>query len=106
MKGNKNKYQMVLVLNPKTEEKEKTLDKLYSWIESNESEIVNKDNLGLKELSYEINGNSKGDFWVLDVESVKPLKLKEFNLLLNRETKIIRYLILKKPACVKAKAGK
>lgn len=96
MKGNKNKYQMVMVLNPKTEDKEKTLDKLYSWIESNESEITNKDHVGLKELAYEINGHNKGDFWVLDVESVQPLKLKEFNLLLNREINIIRYLILKK----------
>jgi ribosomal protein S6 len=96
MKVSKNKYQIVIVLNPKIEDKEKTLEKLYSWIEATDSEIVNKDNMGLKELTYEIKGNSKGDFWVLDVESTKPLKLKEFNLLLNRETNIIRYLILKK----------
>jgi len=96
MKVSKNKYQIVVVLNSKTEDKEKTLEKLYSWIESNDSEIVNKDHMGLKELTYEIKGQNKGDFWVLDVESDKPLKLKEFNLLLNREINIIRYLILKK----------
>jgi ribosomal protein S6 len=96
MKGSKYQYQMVTVLNPKTEDKDKTLNKVFSWIENNKAEIVNKDHMGLKELVYEINGQNKGDFWVFDVESESTLKLKELNLLLNRETNIIRYLILKK----------
>lgn len=96
MKGNKYQYQIILVLNPKTEEKEKVLDKAYSWLESNKAEILNKDHFGLKDLAYEINNNKKGDFWILDVSSENPLKVKSFNLLLDRETNIIRYLILKK----------
>ena len=52
--------------------------------------------MGLKDLAYEIQGHNKGDFWVLDLESEETLKIKEFNLLLDRETNIIRYLILKK----------
>lgn len=96
MKGNKYQYQIILVLSPKTEDKEKVLEKAYSWLESNKAEISNKDHMGLKDLAYEINGQNKGDFWVLDVESDESLKIKEFNLLLNRETNIIRYLILKK----------
>ena len=95
MKGNKYQYQIILVLNPKTEDKEKVLTKAYSWLESNKAEISNKDHMGLKDLAYEINKNNKGDFWVLDVESKETLKVKEFNLLLDRETNIIRYLILK-----------
>ena len=51
--------------------------------------------MGLKELAYQIKDNDKGDFWVLDVESKETLKVKDFNLLLDRETNIIRYLILK-----------
>lgn len=96
MKGKKYQYQIVLVLNPKTEDKEKVLNKFYSWIEGTKAEITNKDHSGLKELAYEIQKLDKGDFWVLDVQSDSPLKLKDFNLLLDRETNIIRYIILKK----------
>ena len=96
MKGNKYQYQIILVLNPKTEDKEKVLAKAYSWLESKKAEISNKDHMGLKDLAYEIQNHDKGDFWVLDVESEEPLKVKEFNLLLDREINIIRYLILKK----------
>lgn len=96
MKGNKYQYQIVLVLNPKTEDREKVLSKAYSWLEGSNVEILIKDHMGLKELAYEIQGHDKGDFWVLDVESKETLKVKEFNILLDREINIIRYLILKK----------
>jgi small subunit ribosomal protein S6 len=96
MKGNKYQYQIILVLSPKTEDKEKVLNKAYSWLESNKAEILNKDHMGLKDLAYEIQNHNKGDFWVLDVESKETLKIKEFNLLLDREINVIRYLILKK----------
>lgn len=106
MKGSKYQYQIILVLSPKTEDKEKVLTKAYSWLESKKVEILKKDHMGLKDLAYEIKGHDKGDFWVLDVEVKEPLKVKEFNLLLDRETNIIRYLILKSPAYAKATAGK
>jgi ribosomal protein S6 len=96
MKGNStHKYQMVTVLNPKTEDKDKALNKVSSWLESNKAEVTNKDHMGSKELVYKIKDQTKGDFWVFDIESTQPLKFKELNLLLNRETSIIRYLILK-----------
>ena len=95
MKGNKYQYQLVVVLNPKTEEKDKVLAKVTDWLEKNKIESTSN-HTGLKELVYEINKNTKGDFWVYDLISESPIKLKEFNLLLNREVNIIRYLILKK----------
>lgn len=98
MKDNKYKYQIVVVLNPKTEEKEKEtlIKKVVSQIEETQAEVVKKDHMGLKDLAYEIAGFNKGDFWAFDVESDIPMKNTEFNLFLNRETKVIRYLILKK----------
>lgn len=97
MKGsNKHQYQMVAVLNPKTEEKDKAFDKALSWLESHQAKVTNKDHVGMKELVYAIKDHDKGDFWIFDIESEETLKLKEFNLLLNREVNIIRYLILKK----------
>ena len=98
MKDNNHKYQMVLVLAPKVEEKdrEKILSKVDGWLENAEAKVAKKDHTGIKELVYEIAGGRKGDFWVLDVEAAKPLKLTELNLFLNREVNVIRYLILKK----------
>ena len=98
MKANKQNYQAILVLNPKTEdkEKEKILTKVATWLETNKAEIAKKDHVGSKELVYDIAGNRKGDFWVLEIEGEVPLKLTELNLYLNREANVIRYLILKK----------
>jgi len=97
MKEKKHNYQLVLVLNPKLEDKETVFKKVSAWLEGHKVEIEKKDHMGIKELVYEIKGNSKGDFWVLDlVSSTTDIKLNELNVLLNRETNIIRYLILKK----------
>lgn len=57
---------------------------------------LEKNHLGLKDLVYKIKDLEKGDFWVVELESEKPVQLKEINLFLNRENNIIRYLILNK----------
>ena len=95
MKGSKNQYQLILVLSPKTEDKENILKKVASWLETKKVELT-QTHMGQKELAYEILKNTKGDFWLFDLVSESPIKLKEFNLMLNRESNIIRYLILKK----------
>jgi len=96
MKSKKYQYQLVLVLSPKTEDKEKVLEKVKSWLADHKVEKPVENHLGLKDLAYEIKDFNKGDFWIYDLDSETPLKLKELNLLINRETNIIRYLILKK----------
>ena len=95
MKVNKYRYQLVIILNPKTENKDKTWEKVNGWLTKNKIEST-QEHLGLKELVYEIGKNSKGDFWTMDLTSESPIKQKDLNLLLNREPNIIRYLILKK----------
>jgi ribosomal protein S6 len=108
MKENLHKYQMILVLNPKAEEKssDKVLAKVESWLGTNKAKIAKKDHSGSKELVYEIAKSRKGDFWILNVEAEMPLKLNELNLFLNRETNVMRYLILKVSAFAKASADK
>jgi small subunit ribosomal protein S6 len=98
MKGNKNLYEVVLVIDARTDDKEKeeVLGKITGWLEGVAGKVTKKDHVGGKALAYKIKGQDKGDFWMLEVEGEKPLKLKEVSLSLNRETKIIRYLILKR----------
>jgi ribosomal protein S6 len=97
MKDNQHKYQIILVLNTKSEDKDKDkiLEKIESWLGVNKAKIVKKEHTGVKELVYEIAKSRKGDFWLLDVEAGSPLKLNEINLFLNREINVMRYLILK-----------
>ncbi|HEX8923916.1 MAG TPA: 30S ribosomal protein S6 [Patescibacteria group bacterium] len=98
MKDSKYHYQIVAVLNPKTEDKEKetVLNKISAWVEGAEAEVVKKDHMGAKDLVYPIKKLNKGDFYVFEIDSNKTFQLKEFNLFLNREPTIIRYLILQK----------
>lgn len=98
MKDTKINYQLVVVFDPKTDEKdkEKVNKKIEDILAENKAEVVKKEKVGLKNLAYKIKSFDKGDFWVLDIASEKPVGLKEFNLFLNREPSIIRYLVLKK----------
>lgn len=95
MKDKKQKYQIIVVFSSKAEDKEKLTTKLEKWIKEMAVEVVKIDHVGQKELVYEIKDQRKGDFYLFDVESDKPINIKEFNLFLNREPNIIRYLILK-----------
>lgn len=98
MKENKNKYQFVLVFNPKAESEavEKIIKKVGAFLEEKGASIAKKESQGMKELAYEVAGFRKGNFQLLDVEGDNPIKLTEINLFLNRESNVIRYLILKK----------
>jgi small subunit ribosomal protein S6 len=97
MKKETFKYQIVAVLSPKIEDKEKelTLSKIEKNLAEIKAEVVKKDHWGTKDLAYAIKKSNKGDFWILDVESEVPVKLKDINLFLNREVSVIRYLVLK-----------
>jgi len=97
MKSTKNKYQVVIVLSPVMKEKNRVilLDKVKVRVEKEGVKVKKMESQGLKSLAYEINDYDKGDFWVFDVRGRDGLKLDELNIFLNRETGIIRYLVLK-----------
>jgi len=97
MKDSKYRYEVIVVLNPKAESKEK--EKIIKTIEDKLVEmsfdVDNREDLGSKSLAYEVRGQEKGDFWVFNIGGAMPIKSKDFRLFLNRETNVIRYLILK-----------
>lgn len=97
MKESNYKYEVIVVLNPKTEsrDKEKTIKLVEDKIASMAFSVDNRENLGNKELAYKIRGLDKGDFWVFTIGGDKPIKSTEFKLFLNRDLQVIRYLILK-----------
>jgi len=97
MKDSNYKYEVIVVLNPKAEskDKEKTIKLVEDKITGMSFLVDNRDNLGNKDLAYPIKGLNKGDFWVFTISGNKPIKSAEFKLFLNRDTQVIRYLILK-----------
>lgn len=101
MKGNSCKYQLVMVLNPRLEESPRgeVVKKVEKWAGDFGVKVDKQERLGTKELIYKIKGFERGDFWIFDLGGSKPLKLKDFNIFLNREVGIIRYLVLKETKC-------
>lgn len=97
MKDSNYKYEVIVVLNPKAEskDKEKTIKLVEDKIAEMNLSVENRDNLGNKSLAYKVKGQDKGDFWVFTIGGAKPIKSKEFTLFLNRDVNVIRYLILK-----------
>ena len=91
MEAKKIKYQLVLVLDPTLADKDR--ETLFKKVAE---KFEKKEHLGIKEMKYQIKGFDKGDYWSFETELETPINIKEFNVYLNRETKIIRYLLLKR----------
>lgn len=98
MKSKKNAYQLVLVVQPKLPQKDREgiLAKVAELVKKDGVEVGKEEEMGTKELAYEIKGQNKGDFWKVDLSSDKTFTFSEVNLFLNREAQVIRYLVLKK----------
>ena len=98
MKSNNNAYQLVLVFKAKLPQKDREviLEKITEMVKKQDAEIGTQEDMGSKELAYEIKGQLKGDFLKVEVKTTKEFSYKELNLFLNREAQVIRYLVLKK----------
>ena len=92
----KEEYSIVVVFKPNLDSQDEAVERVVTWLKEIGAKVVAQNHLGIKDLVYQIKGNSKGDFWEMSLESTKPLKLRDFNLYLNREVSVIRYLVLKK----------
>ena len=97
MKEDTNKYQLTVVFNPKTEEKDKesSLAKIEAMVDDMGGKTAKKEKIGVKELVYKIKGQTKGEFWNLEANAAKTLNFKSLEVMLNRDANIIRYLLLK-----------
>lgn len=97
MSAKKFQYQTIVVLNSRLEEKQRdrTLEKIEGWAKEAGAEEIKRTHFGIKDLVYKVKKEERGDFWIVDLTAAKPMNFKEYNLYLNREADIIRYLVLK-----------
>lgn len=89
------KYEIMYIVKSTLEEAERKaeIEKLAKLLTSNGAKITKTDELGLKDLAYEIKKEKKGYYVVLKLEC-ESTALKEFERLTKIDTNVLRYLIL------------
>lgn len=92
----KRKYEIMFIVRPNIEDdaRKQLVDNFTSILTERDSEIVNVEELGLRNLAYEINDFRKGYYYLVDVNA--PIEaVNEFDRLVRINEDIIRYIIIK-----------
>ena len=91
-----NKFEVVLIFNPDlaTSTLSSEIDNFKSKIESQSAKIINEENWGLRDLSYNINKFKKAFYNFLQIEASGKI-IKDLNNELNQSENLLRYLFIK-----------
>ena len=91
-----NKFEIVLIFSPdlNTNTLDSELDKFKSRIKSLSAKVINEENWGLRDLSYDIDKFKKAFYRFLQIEAPGSI-VKEVNKELNQSENLIRYLFIK-----------
>ena len=91
-----NKFEVVLVLNPElaTNKLNDEINKFKSHLEAHSAKIINEEDWGLRDLSYNINKFKKAFYRFVQIEASGSI-LKELSKELNQSENLIRYLFIK-----------
>lgn len=87
------KYEVMYIVRPNLDEESRKalMAEVNEVFTSHESEVLNVKEMGLRELAYEIAGEKKGFYVLLNV-SATPAAVKEFERVANIKENIIRYI--------------
>ena len=91
-----NKFEIVLIYSPdlNTNTLDSELDKFKSRINSLSAKVINEENWGLRDLSYDIDKFKKAFYRFMQIEAPGSI-VKEVNKELNQSEILIRYLFIK-----------
>ncbi len=91
-----NKFEVVLIFNPDlaTSTLNTEIEKFKSNIKSKSAKIINEENWGLRDLSYNINKFKKAFYNFFQIEASGKL-IKDLNNELNQSENLLRYLFIK-----------
>lgn len=91
-----NKYEIMFIVNPTLDEAtiKKVAEDMKNIIVNAKGEITEEQEMGQRDLAYEINKHKKGYYFFYAVNA-KPEVIKEFNRLANVNENVIRHLIVK-----------
>ena len=87
------KYEVMFIIRPNLDEqaREALVAEVSEVFTARQSEVLNVKNMGLRELAYEIAGEKKGFYVLLNVNAT-PEAVKEFERVANIKEAIIRYI--------------
>ena len=91
-----NKFEVVLILNPDltTITLDKEIENFKSRLNSNSGKVINEENWGLRDLSYNINKFKKGFYRFFQIECSGEI-IKSINKELNQTESLLRYIFIK-----------
>ena len=91
-----NKFEVVLIFSPElaTNALKKELDNFKSKLTSQSVKIINEENWGLRDLSYNINKFKKAFYNFLQIEASGTI-IKNLSKELNQSENLIRYIFIK-----------
>lgn len=92
------KYEIMFILRPTLaeEESKKVIKDFEKVLTSNGAKVIKSEDIGQKELAYEIKKFNNGYYYLFEVESKDDKATKEFDRLALISKDIIRHLITKK----------
>lgn len=87
------KYEVMFIVRPNLDEEARNalVAEIGEVFTNHASEVLNVKNMGLRELAYEIAGERKGYYVLLNVNAT-PEAVKEFERVANIKEAIIRYI--------------
>ena len=91
-----NKFEVVLIFNPElaTSKLKSEIDNFKSMLKSHSASIINEEDWGLRDLSYNINKFKKAFYNFFQIEGSGDL-IKNLNRELNQSENLMRYLFIK-----------
>ena len=89
-------YETVFILNPVLSEDQmkETVQKFRKFLTDNGAEIVHEEDWGLKKLAYPIQKKSTGFYFLFEFEATNTT-VADFEVLLKRDERILRFLTVK-----------
>ena len=91
-----NKFEVVLIFNPElsTTNLKSEIDNFKTKLESQSANIVNEEDWGLRDLSYNINKFKKAFYNFFQIEASGRM-IKDLNIDLNQSENLLRYIFIK-----------
>ena len=89
------KYEVMYIIRPNVDEegKKSIVEKINQVFVKNASVVSEVKEMGLRELAYEIDGETKGYYVLLNVEAT-PEAVKEFDRVANIDEAVIRHIVI------------
>ena len=90
-----NHYELIFIVNPQQSKESKLFDKCKDQISAVGGELHRAEDIGLRDLAYQIDDCSKGQYFLLNFEC-EPNNLKEIETLFKFNESILRSSIVRK----------